>query len=144
VDWLSSFVLFVGKLFGTALVSIAALGVTHLLGREVASFSITLIAIVAFLIFNIFANIIEVGVDTGMSVCARRRQTNLIFLSFSPYMCSIRLLPGGSCFRWRTVSQSGIASFVTTTETNSQRIDDCRLQWCSNVLSCHSWLFSFT
>jgi len=68
VDALGQFVLFVGKLFGTALTTLAAVIALHALDREVSGVTISLVVVISFTIFHIFGHVIGVGVDTVL-VC---------------------------------------------------------------------------
>lgn len=68
VDMLGGFVLFVGKLLGTAATTMATVGIINHLGRPISPVTVSIIAIVSFRIFSLFANIVHVGVDTIM-VC---------------------------------------------------------------------------
>jgi len=68
VDLLGEFVLFVGKLLGTAACTIFTLGIVQTLGRQLSGVTIGMVAAVAFAIFSIFAHVVGVSVDTVM-VC---------------------------------------------------------------------------
>jgi len=68
VDLLGGFVLFVGKLLGTACCTMLTVGVVHHLGRPISGVTVAIIAVVAYNVFSLFSNIIHVGVDTIM-VC---------------------------------------------------------------------------
>jgi len=61
-DFLGSFILFVGKLFGTASCVILIVAATP--SRELSPVTIVLVAIIAYIIFDIYSHIIGVGVDT--------------------------------------------------------------------------------
>jgi len=61
-DFLGSFILFVGKLFGTAACVILIVAATP--SRELSPVTIVLVAIIAYIIFDIYSHIIGVGVDT--------------------------------------------------------------------------------
>ena len=65
VDTLSLFVLFVGKLFGTALTTGAAVLMMQVLGRDVAVFSVAAVCVTSYLTFDLFTKILSVGIDTG-------------------------------------------------------------------------------
>jgi len=64
VDYLGEFVLFVGKLLGTALSTVFLVFVNQMLHRPISPVSVTLTAFISYRIFAIFADILSVGVDT--------------------------------------------------------------------------------
>jgi len=66
VDLLGNFVLFVGKLLGTAAVTMLTVGVVHHLGRPISAVTVSVVAVVAYNVFSLFSNIVQVGVDTIM------------------------------------------------------------------------------
>jgi len=68
VDFLGVFVLFVGKLLGTSICTMFTVGIIHHLGRPISALTVTVIALVSYRIFSLFAQIVHVGVDTIM-VC---------------------------------------------------------------------------
>jgi len=68
VDLLGEFVLFVGKLLGTAACTIFTLAVVQSLGRQLSSVTVVMVAVIAYAIFTIFAHVVGVSVDTVL-VC---------------------------------------------------------------------------
>jgi solute carrier family 44 (choline transporter-like protein), member 1 len=64
VHTLGDIVLLVGKLFGVGLVTLIAVLAIHSLGRTVAFTTVALVAFATFFLFNFFARIVSVGVDT--------------------------------------------------------------------------------
>jgi len=64
VDFLGDFILFVGKLLGTAVTTMATVGVINHLGRPISGITVSIIAVVSYRVFDLFASIIHVGVDT--------------------------------------------------------------------------------
>jgi len=64
VDFLGDFVLFVGKLLGTALCTLFTVGLLEYLNRSISPVTLTLVAVISYRVFAIFASIISVGVDT--------------------------------------------------------------------------------
>jgi len=64
VDMLGEFVLLIGKLLGTALCTMFSLFLIHVVGREFSPATIVAVVIIAFVVFNLFANVVAVGVDT--------------------------------------------------------------------------------
>jgi hypothetical protein len=68
VDFLGDFVLFVGKLLGTALAVFLTIVTLEQLHRPISPVTIAVIGVVSFKIFSLFASIVSVGVDTVM-VC---------------------------------------------------------------------------
>jgi len=64
VDVLGDFVLFVGKVLGTAICTIFTVLLVDSLGREVYGLTVTAVVVVSFVVFNMFSHIIGVGVDT--------------------------------------------------------------------------------
>lgn len=64
IDYLGYFVLFVGKILGTAASITFVMTLLHILGRDLSVFTILFVAFISFLIFHIFAHIVGVGVDT--------------------------------------------------------------------------------
>lgn len=68
VDLFGEFVLLVGKLLGTALVTLFTVGICHHVGRPISPVTVTIAAFFAYRIFALFAKIVHVGVDTIM-VC---------------------------------------------------------------------------
>jgi len=68
VDLLGEFVLFVGKLLGASLCTIFTVGIVNHLGRAISPLTVTITAFVAYQVFDLFAHIVHVGVDTIM-VC---------------------------------------------------------------------------
>jgi len=82
VDTLADFVLFVGKLLGTAATTIFSLFLLHVLHREISLVTILSVVVVSFVVFSLFANIVAVGVDTVL-VCyledlERNKGSNLL------------------------------------------------------------------
>mmetsp|Transcript_11515 Transcript_11515/g.16003 ORF Transcript_11515/g.16003 Transcript_11515/m.16003 type:complete len:502 (+) Transcript_11515:134-1639(+) len=63
IDYLSEFVLFVGKALGTAASVILTLAVLHGMDHDVSAATIAIVAVGAYLIFDLFSHIIGVGVD---------------------------------------------------------------------------------
>lgn len=63
IDYLSEFVLFVGKALGTAASVILTVAVLNGMDREISPVTITIVAVGAYLIFDLFSHIIGVGVD---------------------------------------------------------------------------------
>jgi len=81
-DTLAEFVLFVGKLLGTAATTLFAIILLHALHREISLVIIMYVIVVSFVIFSLFANIVAVGVDTVL-VCyledvERNKGSNLL------------------------------------------------------------------
>lgn len=68
VDFLGEFVLFVGKLLGTALATFLTVITLEYLHRPISAVTITLVVVISYQVFSLFASIISVGVDTVM-VC---------------------------------------------------------------------------
>lgn len=68
VDMLGGFVLFVGKLLGTASTVMFTVGIINHLQRPLSPVTVSIIAVVAYRIFSLFSSIVHVGVDTIM-VC---------------------------------------------------------------------------
>eukprot|EP01114_Cavostelium_apophysatum_P018448 TRINITY_DN5704_c0_g2_i1.p1 TRINITY_DN5704_c0_g2~~TRINITY_DN5704_c0_g2_i1.p1 ORF type:complete len:517 (-),score=119.80 TRINITY_DN5704_c0_g2_i1:80-1630(-) len=68
VDFLGEFVLFVGKLLGTAVTTMFTVGISNHLGRQISPVTATVAALTAYRVFSLFASIVHVGVDTIM-VC---------------------------------------------------------------------------
>jgi len=64
VDLLGDFVLFVGKLLGTAVCTLFTVGALTAMGRPFGAVTIVLVAVVSYLVFNLYAHIVDVGVDT--------------------------------------------------------------------------------
>jgi len=64
VDVLGEFVLFVGKLLGTALCTMFTVATIDYLGRPISAVTVTLAAVISFRVFSLFASIVSVGVDT--------------------------------------------------------------------------------
>lgn len=64
VHWLGDLVLLVGKLMGVGFVTTISVICMQSLGREVSFVTVVLIAFVTFFLFNFFARIVSVGVDT--------------------------------------------------------------------------------
>jgi len=64
VDALGDFVLFVGKLLGTAICAIAAFFMLEFMEREITAFTIVVVVVIAFLIMDLFSHIVGGGVDT--------------------------------------------------------------------------------
>jgi len=64
VDYLSEFVLFVGKALGTAASVILTVAILHSTDRDVSAVTITVVAVGSYLIFDLFSHIIGVGVDS--------------------------------------------------------------------------------
>jgi len=68
VDVLGDFVLFVGKILGTALCTMFTVLLVHGLNREVTGLTVAAVVIISFAVFNLFAHIVGVGVD-AVFVC---------------------------------------------------------------------------
>jgi len=68
VDMLGEFVLFVGRLLGTAACTLFTIAVVQGFGRTISTVTIVMVVVISFVIFTIYAHIIGVGVDTVM-VC---------------------------------------------------------------------------
>jgi len=64
VDFLGDFVLFVGKLLGTAICTLFTFGLLDQLGRPISPVTMTVTIIASYRIFALFASIVSVGVDT--------------------------------------------------------------------------------
>jgi len=64
VDFLGDFVLFVGKLLGTALCTIFTVFILERLDREVSVLTVAVVVVIAYCVFNMFAHVVGVGVDT--------------------------------------------------------------------------------
>jgi hypothetical protein len=64
VDLLGDFVLFVGKILGTAICTIFTVLLVDSLGREVYGLTVVAVVVISFAVFNLFAHIVGVGVDT--------------------------------------------------------------------------------
>jgi len=64
VDFLGDFVLFVGKILGTAVCTLFTVLLVDRLDREVSALTVAAVVIVSFAVFNLFAHIVGVGVDT--------------------------------------------------------------------------------
>jgi len=64
VDVLGQFVLFVGKLLGTVLCTMFTMAVVREVGRPISPITVTLVIVISYVIFEVFANIVGVGVDT--------------------------------------------------------------------------------
>jgi hypothetical protein len=65
IDFLGDFVLFVGKILGTALCTAFTVGVLDSMHREVSPLTVSVVVVIAYAVFNMFAHIVGVGVDTG-------------------------------------------------------------------------------
>eukprot|EP01117_Protostelium_nocturnum_P010265 TRINITY_DN368_c0_g1_i1.p1 TRINITY_DN368_c0_g1~~TRINITY_DN368_c0_g1_i1.p1 ORF type:complete len:512 (+),score=171.26 TRINITY_DN368_c0_g1_i1:113-1648(+) len=64
VDLLGWFVLFVGKLLGTAVSTTFCMILLQSLHRPLTGVTLSIVAIISFWVFNLFSQIIQVGVDT--------------------------------------------------------------------------------
>lgn len=64
VDLLGTFVLFVGKIFGTAACTLFTVFLLEMYKLPLSAVGITLVVIVSYMIFHMYAHIMSVGVDT--------------------------------------------------------------------------------
>jgi len=64
VDLLGQFVLFVGKLMGTAICTLFTVGIVLAFGRPLSFVTVALVVVIAYCVFNLYAHIVGVGVDT--------------------------------------------------------------------------------
>ena len=79
-DLMGEFVLFVGRILGTAACTIFTMALVHGLGRHLSGMTVTVVGVIAWVIFTIFAHIVGTGVDT-VFVCyledSERNKENL-------------------------------------------------------------------
>jgi len=64
VDFISDWVLFVGKIFGAAASAILALAILHARDDHVSGLTISAIIIISYIVFDIFAHTLGMGIDT--------------------------------------------------------------------------------
>jgi len=64
VDFFGDFVLFMGRLFGTAACVILTVGILQASDRDVSSLTLALVVVIPYLIFDLFSHIVGVSVDT--------------------------------------------------------------------------------
>lgn len=76
VNLLGDFVLFVGKMMGTVVCAMFALGITHSLHREISGVTVAVVVIGSYIIFSFFANVISVAVDTVFVCYCEELQEN--------------------------------------------------------------------
>jgi len=68
VDLFGVFVLFVGKILGTALCTLFTVWIIDALKRPLSPLTVVVVAVVSYRVFSLFAQIVQVGIDTIM-VC---------------------------------------------------------------------------
>lgn len=87
VDMISEFLLFVGKLFGTALTTLICLIILDKQNVEISPLTVSIVIIVSFTVFQLFAHILGMGVDATF-VCymedLERNGANKNNLAISP------------------------------------------------------------
>jgi len=66
VDFFGAFVLFVGKILGTALCTLFTVLIIESLERPLSPLTVVVVALVSYQVFSLFAQIVHVGVDTIM------------------------------------------------------------------------------
>jgi len=64
VDFLGDFVLFVGKLLGTAATTFCTVAILHGTGQTLSPVTLSVVAVGSFVIFHLISHVIGVGVDT--------------------------------------------------------------------------------
>jgi len=64
VDTLGSFVLFVGKLLGTATCTLFTMGIAHEVGRPISGVTVAVVVVISYCVFDLFSHVVGVGVDT--------------------------------------------------------------------------------
>jgi len=82
VDLLGEFVLFVGRILGTAASTLLCIAIMNQMEQTIAFTTILLVVVISYCIFNLFSHIVGVGVDT-VFVC---------------YMIDLEQSPGGNYY----------------------------------------------